>query len=376
MRIGINALYLLPGRVGGSEIYVRNLVRALPLVSPGDRFVIFANRESAGVFESISPDVEVVNCALNAASRPARILWEQFVLPFQVRKHAIDILLSAGMTAPFICPAPSFVMIYDLQHVNLPQNFTRLQLLFLRTIIYMSARTARGVLTLSEKSKFDIVRHYSIARERVFVTNLASDAGSFHTQSAADISAVRKKYKLPARFILYIASSLPHKNYPRLLEAFKLVKAKDAGIKLVLIGARESGHGEISAKIDGLGIKDDVVFSGWLPFEDIPLIYAASELFAFPSLHEGFGIPVLEAMASGVPVVCSAISPLTEVAGDAALLVDPLDTASMASGILSVLGDKTLRERLVRRGISRAREFSWEKTAKATIDAVKGVGSV
>jgi len=376
LRIGINALYLLPGRVGGSEIYVRNLVRALPQVSPGDRFVIFANRESAGVFEEISPDVEVVNCAFNAASRPARILWEQFVLPFQVRKHAIDILLSAGMTAPFICPAPSFVMIYDLQHVNLPQNFTRLQLLFLKTIIYMSARTARGVLTLSEKSKSDIVRHYSIARERVFVTHLASDAGSFHTQSAADISAVRKKYKLPARFILYIASSLPHKNYPRLLEAFKLVKAKDAGIKLVLIGARESGHGEISSRIDELGIKDDVVFSGWLPFEDIPLIYAASELFAFPSLHEGFGIPVLEAMASGVPVVCSAISPLTEVAGDAALLVDPLDPASMASGILSVLGDKTLRERLVRRGISRAREFSWEKTAKATIDAVKGVGSV
>ena len=375
MRIGINALYLLPGRVGGSEIYVRNLVRALPLVSPGDRFVIFVNRESAGVFEEISPDVEVVNCAFNAASRPARILWEQFVLPFQVRKHAIDILLSAGMTAPFICPAPSFVMIYDLQHVNLPQNFTRLQLLFLKTIIYMSARTARGVLTLSEKSKSDIVRHYSIARERVFVTHLASDADSFHTQSAADISAVRKKYKLPARFILYIASSLPHKNYPRLLEAFKLVKAKDAGIKLVLIGARESGHGEISSRIDELGIKDDVVFSGWLPFEDIPLIYAASELFAFPSLHEGFGIPVLEAMASGVPVVCSAISPLTEVAGDAALLVDPLDPASMASGILSVLGDKTLRERLVRRGISRAREFSWEKTAKATIDAVKGVGS-
>lgn len=376
MRIGINALYLLPGRVGGSEIYVRNLVRALPQVSPGDRFVIFANRESAGVFEEISPDVEVVNCAFNAASRPARILWEQFVLPFQVRKHAIDILLSAGMTAPFICPAPSFVMIYDLQHVNLPQNFTRLQLLFLKTIIYMSARTARGVLTLSEKSKSDIVRHYSIARERVFVTHLASDAGSFHTQSAADISAVRKKYKLPARFILYIASSLPHKNYPRLLEAFKLVKAKDAGIKLVLIGARESGHGEISSRIDELGIKGDVIFSGWLPFEDIPLIYAASELFAFPSLHEGFGIPVLEAMASGVPVVCSAISPLTEVAGDAALLVDPLDPASMASGILSVLGDKTLRERLVRRGISRAREFSWEKTAKATIDAVKGVGSV
>lgn len=370
MRIGINALYLLPGRVGGSEIYVRNLVRALPLVSPGDRFVIFVNRESAGVFESISPDVEVVNCALSAASRPARILWEQFVLPFQVRKHAIDILLSAGMTAPFICPVPSFVMIYDLQHVNLPQNFGRIQLLFLKTIIYMSARMARGVLTLSEKSRSDIVRHYSIAPERVFVTHLASDSGSFHAQSAEDISAVRKKYKLPERFILYIASSLPHKNYSRLLEAFKLVTAKDAGIKLVLIGSRDYGQDAVVERIGEMGLRDDVVFSGWLPFEDIPLIYAASELFVFPSLHEGFGIPVLEAMATGVPVVCSNIEPLTEVVAGAACLVDPLSPGDMAQGMLKVLTDAALRERLVRDGLKRAESFSWKKTAMDTLSLI------
>jgi len=374
LRIGINALYLLPGKVGGSETYVRNLVAWLPRVSPGDRFVIFVNRESAGVFEAISPDVEVVNCALNATSRPARILWEQFVLPFQVRKHSIDVLFSAGMTAPFICPVPSFVMIYDLQHVNLPENFTRSQLFFLRTIIYRSARSARGVLTLSEKSKSDIVHHYSIFPERVFVTHLASDAEAFHTQSAADVAAIRKKYKLPERFILYIASSLPHKNYVRLLEAFTMVKKKDAGIKLVLIGAREIGHGEVAERIERLGIKDDVVFSGWLPFEDIPLIYAASELFVFPSLHEGFGIPVLEAMATGVPVVCSGIAPLTEVAADAALLVDPLDSGAMADGMLRLLGDEVLRKRLVSRGLERAAEFSWEKTARETIEAIKGTG--
>jgi len=372
LRIGINALYLLPGRVGGSEIYVRNLVAWLPRVSPRDRFVVFVNRESAGVFEEISPDVEVVNCALSATSRPARILWEQFVLPFQIRRHAIDILFSAGNTAPFICPVPSFVMIHDLQHVNLPENFTRFQLFFLKTIIYMSARSARGVLTISEKSKTDIVRHYGIAPERVFITHLASDAGSFHARSAKEVEAVREKYRLPERFILYIASSLPHKNYSRLLDAFKLVKAKDPAVKLVLIGAREGGQGEISARIDRLGIKDDVVFSGWLPFEDIPLIYAASELFVFPSLHEGFGIPVLEAMASGVPVVCSGIEPLTEVAGDAAFFVDPFDPAAMADGILSLLGDKALRERLVASGLERAGEFSWEKTAAETVGAIKG----
>ena len=370
MRIGINALYLLPGRVGGSEIYVRNLVKWLPRVSPGDRFVIFVNRESAGVFEEISPDVEVVNCAFNAVSRPKRILWAQCVLPFQMRKHAIDVLLSAGMTAPFICPVPSFVMIFDLQHVNQPQNFTKFQLFFLKTIIYLSARSARGVLTISEKSKSDIVRHYSIAPERVFVTHLASDPGAFHTQSAEDISAVRKKYKLPERFILYIASSLPHKNYVRLLDAFRLVRAKDPSIKLVLIGAREAGQDVVAKRIEELGIKDDVVFSGWLPFEDIPLIYAASELFVFPSLHEGFGIPVLEAMAAGVPVVCSDIEPLTEVVGQAAYLVDPLSSGDMAEGMLKVLTDGGLRERLVRDGLKRAENFSWKKTAMDTLSLI------
>lgn len=357
----------MPGKVGGSEIYVRNLVAWLPRVSPGDRFVVFVNRESAGVFESVSPDVEVVSCAINATSRPARILWEQLVLPFQMRRHSINILFSAGMTAPFICPVPSFVMIYDLQHVNQPQNFTRFQLFFLKSIIYMSARSARAVLTLSEKSKSDIERHYSIPPGRVFVTHLASDAGAFHTQSAEDISAVREKYKLPERFILYIASSLPHKNYSRLLEAFKLVKEKDSSIKLVLIGARDYGHDVVAARIEELGLVDDVVLLGWLPFEDIPLIYAASELFVFPSLHEGFGIPVLEAMASAVPVVCSGIEPLIEVAGGAALLVDPVSAGDMAEGMLKVLTDAALRERLVRDGLKRAEDFSWEKTAKETL---------
>ncbi|MFQ5736865.1 MAG: glycosyltransferase family 4 protein [Thermodesulfobacteriota bacterium] len=371
MRIGINALYLLPGKVGGSEIYIRNLVRWLPRVGRDDTFVIFVNRESAGVFEAISPGVEVVNCAVNAASRPARILYEQFVLPFRARRSGVDILLSAGMTAPFFSPARSYVMVYDLQHVNQPQNFGRLQLLFLKAIIYMSARSSHGVLTLSEKSKSDIVRHYNIAPGRVHVTHLASDESSFHRQDARDVAEIRKKHDLPKRFILYIASSLPHKNYERLLAAFKVVKAKDRPVKLVLIGARSYGHDAISKKIAELGLEKEVVFLGWLPFEDIPLIYAASELFVFPSLHEGFGIPVLEAMATGVPVVCSRIEPLGEVAGDAALYVDPLNAGAMAEGMLKVLKDKSLREGLIEKGLARAALFSWEKTAKATLRALK-----
>lgn len=370
MRIGINALYLLPGRVGGSEIYIRNLVRWLPRVSPGDRFVIFVNRESAGVFEAISPDVEVVNCAFNAASRPARILWEQFVLPFQIRRHAIDVLLSAGMTAPFFCPARSALVIHDLQHENQPENFSRFQLFFLKTIIRLSSIRADSIVAISGKVKKDIIKYYKIPESRIGIAYNGVEASCFFPRSGEEVERVRRKYKLPGRFILYIASALPHKNYSRLLEAFRLVKAKDAGIKLVLIGARDYGQDAVAERIDALGIKDDVVFSGWLPFEDIPLIYAASELFVFPSLHEGFGIPVIEAMATGVPVVCSDIEPLTEVVAGSALLVDPLSPGDMAQGMLKVLADPVLRERLVRDGLKRAENFSWEKTARDTLSLI------
>ncbi|MBI5642546.1 MAG: glycosyltransferase family 4 protein [Deltaproteobacteria bacterium] len=367
MRIGINALYLLPGKVGGSEIYIRNLVKWLPRAESQNQYVIFTNRESAGVFDDIPGRVEVVPCNLNAASRPMRILWEQLMLPGQVKRHKIDVLLSAGMTAPFLSPVPSYVVIYDLQHENQPQNFSKSYLFFLRAIISLSAKRSHGVLTLSEKSKRDIVSIYKLDPRDVGVTYLACDHKAFYRREAGEIDAVRKKHKLPERFILYIASSLPHKNYERLLEAFKKVKEKESGIKLVLIGARDYGHGVIATKIEELELIDSVVFLGWLPFEDIPLIYSASELFVFPSLHEGFGIPVLEAFATGVPVVCSNIEPVTEVAGSAALLIDPLDIDSIASGILSVINDRGLRERLKKEGLKRAKEFSWEKTARDTV---------
>lgn len=179
MRIGVNALYLLPGKVGGSEIYVRNLVKWLPRAGRGNEFVVYANRESEGVFEEVPGVVKVVRCSVSASNRPARILYEQTVLPVIAAKDRLDALISAGMTAPFVSSVPSFTMIYDLQHVNQPQNFGRLYLSFLRSIIYMSAKRSDALLTLSEKSKRDILKHYNIRPDRVDVTYLASDKASF-----------------------------------------------------------------------------------------------------------------------------------------------------------------------------------------------------
>ncbi|MEE9614011.1 MAG: glycosyltransferase family 1 protein [Thermodesulfobacteriota bacterium] len=382
MRVGINALFLLPGKVGGTEIYTRNITRHLLEKDNSNEYVIFINRESAGVFEELAsgPNVppnllKVVLCPVWAENRPLRILWEQFILPFQVKSHRIDVLLSGGMTAPFLCPAKSALVIYDLQHVNQPRNFSTFHLFFLRTIIYLSAKSSDAIITLAQKGKDDITKHYGVPPEKVSVVHTRVDEKSFFVRSEEEVTAVKRRYDLPDRFILYPAASLPHKNHRRLLQAFKLVRGegREGDLKLLLVGSRDYGREELERNIRELALEEDVILLGWLPYEDIPPLYSAALALVFPSLHEGFGMPVVEAMACGTPVVCSGIEPMGEVAGDAALFVDPLSPEDIAAGILRVLEDEGLSEGLVKKGFERSRHFSWEVAASKTLSVLQSL---
>lgn len=363
LNIGINALYLLPGKVGGSETYIRNLIKYLTALDSENTYFLFINLESRGIFDEYPPRITIVPCPVQAAIRPFRILWEQLVLPFQLRRHKIDMLLSAGMTAPFFCPCPSVLVIFDLQHINQPHNFSSWYLFFLRTIIYLSAKTADGIITISDNTRQDIVKHYKIQSHGIAITHLAVDHALFFPRNNGDAKAITAKYKLPDRYLLYSAALLPHKNHERLLRTFKQIKKELPGRKLVLSGAWETGQERVVDLIAGLGLQDDVIMLGWIPFEDLPALYSGAEMFLFPSLHEGFGLPILEAMACGVPVVCSRIEPLIEIAENAALLVDPYNEDDIARGILRVFRDKTMRMKLIEAGILRAKTFTWERTA-------------
>ena len=367
MRIGINALYLLPGKVGGSEVYIRNLAKWLDRTDKDNEYFIFINKESQGIFEQAAPQMNVVLCPIQAGSRPVRILWEQLILPFQVWHYKIDVLLSAGMTSPVYCPAASILVIHDLQFINQPQNFSKGYLMFLRAIIYCSAKSADGIIAISQKVKQDIVKYYKIPLEKIATIYHGIDHNTFFRRNKEDIAQVRAKYNLPESFILYPASILPHKNHERLFQAFKIIKEREQEIKLVLIGITDNKQNVILGKIQELGLQDDVIFLGWLPFEDIPLLYCASGIFVFPSIHEGFGIPILEAMGCGVPVVCSGIEPLKEIAGDGALFVDPYNPDSIAEGVLSVIDDDRLSQKLIENGSKRVKDFTWENTALSTI---------
>jgi glycosyltransferase involved in cell wall biosynthesis len=368
LRIGINALFLLPGEVGGSEIYLRNLVKWILKVDKDNTYIIFINRESKVVFDSIDSRIYVVPCPINAENRPLRILYEQCLLPFQVWRHKIDILFSAGMTAPFFCPATSVLVIHDLQHVNQPQNFPWFYLIFLKSIIFLSAKATDGIIAISEKVKKDLIEFYHIPSQNIKVIYHAADSDMFFRRDENEVEKMRMKYRLPQRFVLYIASSLPHKNHARLIQAFKELKAKVSGIKLVLAGTTtNTGNKTIIQEIQKWQLQEDVICLGWIPFEDVPLLYCASEVFVFPSLHEGFGLPLLEAMGCGIPVVCSNIEPLAEIAGDAAVFINPYSYNEIADGVISVFHNKELRKYLIEKGFKRAKEFTWENTVQKTI---------
>jgi len=202
---------------------------------------------------------------------------------------------------------------------------------------------------------------------------LAVDQDQFFPIGGEDIEDIRTKYELPEHYILYAAALLPHKNHDRLLQAFKEIHKNMPGMMLVLTGAWETGYNSIMGMIKENDLQNNVIMLGWLPFEDIPAIYRGATLFVYPTLHEGFGLPILEAMASGVPVVCSKIEPLIEVAGDAALFVDPYDHRDIARGISLVLNSWEERAKLIQKGLHRVRNFTWEKTATDTLEFLRSM---
>jgi glycosyltransferase involved in cell wall biosynthesis len=364
LRIGVNALYLIPGGVGGTEIYLRNLLRALAEIDATNEYVLFINRETGRDLAPGQANFHIAGQAVRAAFRPARILWEQMVLPLAVAAQRIDVLLNPGFTAPILCGCAQVTVFHDLQHKRHPEHFRWLDLLFWRFLLFWSAHVSPALIADSAATRADLLHFYRLPDDKIRVIPLGVDPKFF------EIAKARR----PEPMLLSVSTLHPHKNLDRLLRAFAVFHRAQPEFRLVIAGLRGFDTANLEGLRQSLGLSDFVEFTGWIPREDLYALYARAFAFLYPSTFEGFGLPVLEALAAGVPTACSDIEPLASTAGDAALQFDPEDEKALPDAMTRLVSDEGLRAQLAAAGPERAGQFSWETTARLTLDAVVEAG--
>lgn len=343
MRIGINALYLIPGGVGGTEIYLRNLLQALAAIDSVNQYVVFANRETGPDLVPNQPNFVHALQPVRASFRPMRVLWEQFALPFAVRRYGLDVLFNPGFTAPFWCGCPMVTVFHDLQHKRHPEYFRWFDLPFWRFFLWMAARRSRGIIAVSKATRDDFRRYYGRSAEVIY-----------HGVEPKFFEIAKQRD--PRDYLLCVSTLHPHKNIERLLRVYQ--RRSDLP-KLIVTGMRGFAANELEATRP-----ESVEFTGWIPREKLYELYRCARGFIYPSTFEGFGMPVLEAMAAGVPLACSDIPVLREVAGDCAIYFDPFDDSGIEHALVHLATEQIPTEAEQRR----AAEFTWEKTAHATLD--------
>lgn len=359
LRIGVNALYLIPGGVGGTEIYLRGLLGGLAEIDSVNRYFVFTNRETRDLTPQAT-NFETVPQAVRAVVRPARILWEQTVLPLAAFNRKLDVLLNPGFTAPLLCSCPQVTVFHDLQHKRHPEYFRWFDRPFWNFFLSGAAHVSRSLLAVSEATAADLLRYYRLPAAKVKVVPEGVDPVCFNL-------AQRRR---PERFVLAVSTLHPHKNLDGLLRAFAVFRRTHPDFRLVVCGLHGFFTGPLLALREELGLTAAIDFPGWIPREALYDLYARAWTFVYPTLFEGFGLPVLEALAAGIPSACSAIDPVQGLAGDAALVFDPRDPAAIAQALERLADDPELRARLAAAGPRRAAAFSWKATAQLTLEAL------
>lgn len=360
MRIGINALYLIPGGVGGTEIYLRSLLEALAQLDSANQYLIWTNRETAQPALPVARNFELLPQAVSARNRPARILWEQTMLPLSAARHKLDVLFNPGFTAPVFCACPQVTVFHDLQHKRHPEYFRWFDLPFWRALLFCAAHRSKLLIAVSEATRADLYRFYRLPQERVRVVPHGVDPAFF--------SLIASEAAAP--FLLAVSTLHPHKNLDVLIKAFALFAGMHPEYRLVIAGLKGFYTEPLENLRDQLGLQDRVTFTGWIPREELYRLFAQSRAFVYPSRFEGFGMPILEALAAGLPTACANVEPMAGIAGGAALLFDSDDIPALARHLETLAFDDLVRSRLHRAGPERAEQFTWAAAARATLAAL------
>jgi alpha-1,3-rhamnosyl/mannosyltransferase len=375
-----SAHYILDARTSTAHFpgigrYARNLAAALsPLLSANEKLSILWNPADPTAWNPTT----LTNSRVTAVPAPVSpfSLGQQWQMPRLLEQVAdrgsqasFPIYHSTYYLMPYRPGLPTLLTIYDLIAMLHPQTVSPRARLLFRIATMFSLWAAAEIITISEATRRDLLQHFSVNAERVTTIPLATDR-RFQPQPADIVEAVRHKYNLPARYLFYLGINKPHKNLVRLIEAYaQFPQGSGTGTQapLIIAGAWDDRYPEVKERAQRLNLGDAVRFLGPVDDADLPALYSGCTLFVFPSIYEGFGLPVLEAMACGAPVVCSNASSLPEAAGDAALLFDPLDVDAIAHTLRRPLEDEALRRSLAARSLQQAARFSWQRTAQETL---------
>ena len=348
----------------GIGTYVRNLVRHLALQDRETTYFLFCDRADEATLRDLAENfVPVVEESAGYSLR------EHVTIPRKLHRLGAQLLHSPHYVLPLFCGKPSVVTIHDCIHLLFPEYLpNRMAYRYARFMMGSAIKRSDLVFTVSEASRRDILRFYpSTDPDRVQVVANAIDEAILEDPGEEEMERVQERYQLRGRFVLYAGNVKPHKNLDRLIAAFGRLK-QHAGfddLKLLIIGDEVSRYGSLRRSVEAAGVRQDVRFFGFVPARTLAALYRLASVFAFPSLYEGFGLPPLEAMACGTPVVTSRLSSLPEVVGEAALLVDPYSIEEIADALRRVLEDDELRGKLVELGRERVRHFSWERSVRA-----------
>ncbi len=363
MRIAIDA-HSIGSRAGGNETYFRELLRGLVLDKSDNQYIVFHADGAALPEVAVDPRFSLVSIPKNPIIRMG------VALPRLLRKLKPDVFHCQYVLPPFT-RTKTVVTIHDLAHEHFPEFFPPLQGARMRRQVRSTARRADHITTVSKFSASDIEFTYGVSPEKISIAYQAPSERFRPRDKQTCREHLARTYGIHAPYLLYVGRIQQRKNLPRLVEAFARLKLPE--IKLVIVGKQDWQAEMLFARIKELAMESSVIFPGYISDEDLPLFYNAAEVFVFPSIFEGFGLPVVESMASGVPTITSHGSSLEEVAGDGALLVDPLDVSSIVGAIRRLLESKELRDRLIKRGLCRSAQLKPENFALKLLETYRAL---
>jgi glycosyltransferase involved in cell wall biosynthesis len=352
----------------GIGIYARNLMSSILRIDRQNfYYFIYATHEQTGSFGNHENLEEIVIPCSN------KFLWDQWLVP-QFARGKSDIIFNTKFSLPLFTSCKTVMVFHGSEWYVYPEFYSKLDVFYNRLFLPLYCRKASAISSVSQVTAEDMIEFTGVDHKKMFVVHSAIGAQFKPITDQTILDGCKKKYKLPNSYILFVGNIYPGKNYSNIVKALQLIKTKTgSSIKLVSVGALRWDYDRDFQEVKTLGLTDNIQFTGWVEQDDLPAIYSLADLFLFPSLYEGFGIPIVEAMACGCPVVTSNTGACPEVAGSAAKLVDPKDVNDIADGVIDILTNNILRKKLIAQGLVEAKRFSWDKAARETLKILQMV---